>query len=67
LRGLISTAQEKDDGLVGLLEVNALARAIGHSHLAYARSDRLNITGIAEAEALNAGSNFCLGLLIRKA
>ena len=33
-----------------LLEVNAVARTVGYSHLAYARSDRLNITGIAEAE-----------------
>jgi len=66
LCGLISTAQEKDNGLVGLLEVNAIARAVRHSHLAYTRSDRLSVTGIAEAEALNAGSYFRLGLLIRE-
>jgi hypothetical protein len=63
---LISTAQEKDDSLAGLLEVNAVTRAMGHSHLAYALSNRLNITGIAEAEALNAGSNFRLGSWIRE-
>jgi hypothetical protein len=34
---------------------------MGHSHVAYALADRLNITGIAEAEALNAGRDFCLG------
>jgi len=54
LGGLISTAQEKDDGLVGLPETNAVARAVGHSHFAYARSGWLNVTGITEAEALNA-------------
>jgi len=66
LCGLISTAQKKDDGLLDLLEVNAITRAVGHSHLAYARSDWLSITRIAEAEALNPGSNLRLGLLIRK-
>jgi hypothetical protein len=66
LCGLISAAQEKDDGLGGLLEVNAITRAMGHSHLAYALADRLNITGIAEAEALNAGRDFRLGFLIRE-
>jgi hypothetical protein len=67
LCGLISTAQEEDDGLAGLLEVNAVTRSVGHSHLGYALSDRLSITGIAEAEALNTGSNFRLGFLIREA
>jgi hypothetical protein len=60
------TAQKVDDRLVGLFEVNAVARAMGHSHLAYALSDWLDITGIAEAEALNAGSDFGLGFLIRE-
>jgi hypothetical protein len=66
LRGLISPAQEKDDSLGGLLEVIAVTWAMGQAHLAYAFSDWLNITGIAEAEALNAGSDFRLGFLIRE-
>ena len=37
-----------------------------HSHLAHALANRLDVTRIAETEALNAGSNFRLGLLIRK-
>jgi len=37
---------------------------MGHSHFACALSDWLYITGIAEAKALDAGNNFCLGFLI---
>jgi len=37
-----------------------------HSHLAHALANWLDVTGIAETEALNAGSNFRLGLLIRE-
>jgi hypothetical protein len=54
LCGLISAAPEKDDGLAGLLKVNAVTRTMGHSHFAHALSDRLHIAGIAEAEALDA-------------
>jgi len=39
---------------------------MGHSHLAHALANWLDVTGIAETEALNAGSNFRLGLLIRQ-
>src|SRR5450756_1944200 len=66
IRGLVSTAQEQDDGLAGLLEVNAVTRAVGHPHLAHAFSNRLNVTGIAEAKAFNAGSDLRLGFLIRE-
>jgi len=37
-----------------------------HSHLAHALANWLDVTGIAETEALNAGSNFRLGLLIAR-
>jgi hypothetical protein len=37
---------------------------MGYSHLAYALSDWLDVSGIAETEALNAGSNFRFGLLV---
>jgi hypothetical protein len=66
LRGLVSTAQQKDDGLAGLLEVNAVARAVGHSHLAHALSNRFDIAGIAEPESFNAGNDFRFGSLIRE-
>jgi hypothetical protein len=39
---------------------------MGHSHLAHARSDRLDVTGIAEPKTFNAGSDFSLGLLIHE-
>jgi hypothetical protein len=48
LRGLVSTAQEKNNGLAGLLVVNAIARAMGHSHLAHALANWLDVTGITE-------------------
>jgi hypothetical protein len=64
LRRLISRAQKKDDGLAGLLEVDAVSRPKGYSHLADAGTDRLHITGIAKAEPLNAGSYCRLGFLI---
>jgi hypothetical protein len=54
LRGLVSTAQKKDDDLAGLLEVNAITRPMGHSHLAYAGADRLNVARIAKAQPLDA-------------
>ena len=43
--GLISTAQEKDDSLAGLLEVDAVSRPEGYSHLADAGTDRSHIPG----------------------
>jgi hypothetical protein len=38
-----------------------------HSHFAHAFADRFDITGIAEAKALNAGNNFRLSFLIDEA
>jgi hypothetical protein len=66
LRGFISAAQKQEDDLSGLLEVNAVTRSIGNSHFADACSDRLDITAVAKAQALNAGNNFRHGFLIRK-
>jgi hypothetical protein len=66
LCGLIATAQQKKNGPAGLLEVDAVTRTMGHSHLANARPDRFDVTGIAKAEPLDTGNNFRLGLLIRK-
>jgi len=49
-----------------LLEVNAVTRAVWHAHLADASADRLDVTWIAEAKALDTGSNFRFGHLIRE-
>jgi hypothetical protein len=66
LCGFIATVQEKDDGLVGLLEANPVTWPVGHSHLADTRSNRFNITGIAEPEAFNAEGNLGLRPVIRE-
>jgi hypothetical protein len=66
LGGLVSTAQEKNDGPADFLEVNAITWAIGHPHLAYARSDGFDVTRIAKPKTLDAGNDLGLGLLIRK-
>lgn len=50
-----------------LLEVHAISRAVIDPHLAHARTHRLDIAGVADAQAVNAHLNPRTRLAITKA